>query len=126
VQNCGYDIVADMKKVATQNELYEIIIRKIDGLENRFGTLEEKVGQLGGKVNELDGKVSVLGEKVTVLDEKVDILGEKVGTLDEKVDQMSGRLYFVEKTTLAIRDDIKGVTSVLQNHDIRISNLELA
>ncbi len=112
-----------MKKVATQNDLYEVIIDKISSLDKKF---EERFTKIDERFTKIDERFTKIDERFNEMNQRFNTLEEKVDVLGEKVDQLGSRVYFIEKTTLAIRDDIKGVTSVLLNHEVRIGELELA
>lgn len=84
-------------------------------------TDSEKLDLILNKMNELDEKVDHLDEKVGHLDEKVDHLDEKVNELDEAVNHLEVELkeigQKVTKTEIIIENEIRvNIQRVAEGH----------
>lgn len=91
----------------TDSEKLDLILEKVNGLD-------EKVNGLGEKVNGLDEKVNGLGEKVNDLDEKVNDLGEKVTHLEADLQEVRERVI---KTELIVENEIRvNIQRVAEGH----------
>ena len=95
--------------------------KKLDLILEKVNRLDEKVSGLDEKVNRLDEKVSGLDEKVNRLDEKVNNLDEKVNSLDERVSSLEGDMKEVRqrvtKTDMTLENEIRvNIQRIAEGH----------
>ncbi|MEK7814114.1 MAG: hypothetical protein AAB296_10170 [Candidatus Desantisbacteria bacterium] len=129
-------------KKARYEILYEDILSKFDILIEGHQALREMfertVGNLHVEFNEkinttnvlLEGVAITLSDKVNKLDQKVDKLDQKVNKLDQKVDKLDQRVEKLDQKVEDVRKELGGkiddISRKLDNHEIRITDLEYA
>lgn len=105
----------------TDNKKLDLILEKVNDLDEKVSNLDEKVNGLDEKVSNLDEKVNGLDEKVNSLDEKVSSLDKKVGSLDERVNHLEGDMKEVRRrvtrTDMTLENEIRvNIQRVAEGH----------
>lgn len=96
----------------------ELILQRLDGIQNQIGHLEEKVGNLEERFDKLEERFDKLEAKVDKLEERFDKLEEKVDNLEIGLE---GEIQKVFEVTLKNKEDIR-LLLLYKDRIINISN----
>ena len=90
----------------SNEQMFTIILERMDTMETGFNGLNTKVDKLDDKVSKLDDKVDKLDDKVSKLDDKVNKLDDKVDKLDDKVNKLDDKVNELDDKVNELDDKV--------------------
>lgn len=104
-------------------KMLELVLKEMSVIKSTMATKEDIV-RLDNKIVRLDSKVVELDSRVAGLDNKIDALDAKVERYGQaQQEDVYGLLSMMDKKLTDIREDIKSLTEVIGDHEIRIRTL---
>lgn len=118
------------------DQRFNIIHQRFDGVDQRFDAVDGKFDQLDAKIDDveehLNAKIGGVAIGVIKLTERVDHIEEMMatkrdfGVLMERMDFYAGQYRNIDQEQLAQAKHIKDHRETLQQHEVRLSDLESA
>lgn len=110
----------------------ELILQRLDGIQNQIGHLEERFDKLEARFDKLEKRIEVLEVRMDKLEArfdrleaKVDNLEKRIDNLEEKVDNLEigldGEIQKVFEVTLKNKEDIQ-LLLLYRDRIINVSN----
>ncbi|MCH5185733.1 MAG: hypothetical protein J1F64_06370 [Oscillospiraceae bacterium] len=79
-----------------EKELLELIVKKIDNIENKVDKLESKVDNLESKVDRLEQDNKIIKQELKKLENRLDNLENRLDNLENRFDNLENRFEELE------------------------------
>lgn len=108
------------------NELKEILLNMQDHIVGLYG----RIDNLDGRMDKLDSRMDKLDNRMDKLDSRMDTLEQDVRdiklTIENDINRKISVLYDAHVDSLRYRQELIKVIDKVDNHEMRIDNLEKA
>lgn len=102
----------------------ELVLKKLDSLDNRVGSLEGKVDSLDNRVGSLEGKVDSLDKRQDSLECDFKVMLKMMEKFSEKLDSFGQNQERLERIVLRIENDsMNKVRALFEKSDIHDDRL---
>ncbi len=103
----------------------ELILQRLDGIQNQIGHLEERFDKLEERFDKLEARFDKLEARFDKLEARFDKLEKRIDNLEEKVDNLEigldGEIQKVFEVTLKNKEDIQ-LLLLYRDRVINVSN----
>ena len=97
----------------TDREILELLVSKMDAMENRMGSMENRMDSMESKIDSLESKIGSMESKI--------------GSMESKMDTMQSDIEALKKTAYLVETDIAPkVQLLLENHTDLAKNVMVA